>query len=503
MNAKRSLCTHLMAVFVLLLSVYAFNISILKTIPLATHDENRSLLDVFAHHSNEYPQPLQATLANMTSVHGPLYFILLNLWSALTGNDLLTLRMLSLLFCLLAIAMAYRLGRITRDGRVALAAAFMLSLNCLVLYFARELRMYTLVPFISGWLVWSYWRVASAQGKASAALWLSLIASTSLLLYAHYFGIFILASIGLYHLLMVRKTRRWFRIVAAMLLGGLLFLPWLPRVIAALGGYTSRTHSDIGAFDAAVAILTVFSNDLWPVPIACLLLIIWKRRQLDKAQQFILIVSCLCFAMLLITNEFKPILWSRRLRYLLVFAPLPVCSLAIGWKLLPKRPTLHMLMIAAWLLSFTTYSLNDQSYAATKRKSLETRHAPPFYALVYYLGPDVQPDEVILSLHSSRSITYISITYYQQFLNPASIVHLYFDSQGSLTIQTTRKQLASLDEFVANYDTFWLLFDPQDIERIEMEQVFNWAVKFYRSCGKSVDERDIIVERFVRDSDPC
>lgn len=494
-----------MAVVGCLLFFWFIGISNLKSIPLATHDENRSLIHIFAHTVDE-PQSLQATIAAVASnseQHGPLYFVLLNVWSRLTGGDLFTLRLFSVYFGLLTLAVICRLALLSRDVYFALAAVVIIALNGLFLFYARELRMYTLLPFFVAWLVWSYWRLLETPGRASWRIWLSFVASSGLILYVHYFGIFILAAIGVYHLLFGRKNRRWIQITLAMSAGGMLFLPWLPTVIKGLDLYTQKSFSGMTAVESITKIASVYSNDFWLIPLGCVLLVIWNRNRLDKLQRFLLIFTCLAIAITVLTNEFKPILLSNRLRYILVFAPMLASSLAIGWSFLPKRAYMQLLIVCVWLLAFITYSQNEGSYVATKRKSLETRSAPPFYSLVYHPDIEIRASESILSLHPSRKITYITAAYYQKLLNPASLVHLYYDGKGALIIQNTRKELSTLDQFVAEYGSFWLVYNPQETDQQSMSSIFQWIVNYYRSCGRYLDDRDAVIERYVRDSDPC
>lgn len=431
-----------------------------------------------------------------------MYFVLLNVWSRLTGGDLFTLRLLSTYFGLLTIAMVYRLATLSRDEHLGLAAVFMLALNWLFLFYTRELRMYTLLPAIISLTVWSYWRLIQTPGRGPWWVWLSFVASIGLVLYVHYFGIFILTAVGVYHLLFVHKDSRWIQVTAAMIAGGLLFLPWLPTVIKGLSLYTQKSFVGMTAVESIIKIASVYSNDFWFIPVGCALLIVWNRKRLNELQRFLLILTCLSIAIPALVNEFTPIFLSKRLRYTLVFAPMLVCSLAIGWRFLPKRNYIQLLMIGVWLLAFITYYQNEGSYIAVKRKSLETRSAPPF-SIVQRSDIEITPLEPILSLHPARKITYITGEYYQRLLNPASLVHLYYNGSGSLEIQTTKKELNSLDQFVAEYTSFWLLYNPQETDPQAMSQVFNWMYNYYRSCGRTVDESHAVIELFVRDSDPC
>lgn len=494
---------HLALALACLLFVWFFGTKGLTRIPLANHDELRTLSHIFGRSVNT-PQPLQETVksvATNSEQHGPLYFIFLNLWSRVAGGDLFVLRLLSTHFALLSLAAIYRLARTSRHQ--ALAALFIVSLNSLFLFYSRELRMYTLLPFLAAWIVWCYWRLLETTERVNRWAWLSLALSCGLILYLHYFGIFILAALAIYHLLFLRKDRHWIHITLALIAGGLLFLPWTPTVLKGLEGFSNKSLSGMNAYESLLSFGNVYSNDFWILPLGALIIVAWYRKQLDKPQRFLLILTFLTIAILLAANEIKPILIPKRLRYMLLLAPLLGSALAVAWNFLPKRAPVQFLLAGVWIISFFTYSQNENSYIATKRKSLESLHAPPFYTLVYHPNIEVRPTESLLSLHPSRKITWVTGDYYQKLIKPSNLVHIYYDGGGRLTIQTTRQPLSSLDDFLPRYAAFWLLYDPQETDERSMGHIFGWARNYYRSCGKYLEETDAVVERYVRDSDPC
>ena len=496
---------HLLAAVACMLFVWFFGTMGLTSVPLANHDELRTLTHIFGR-SISTPQPVYETVASVaqnSEQHGPLYFILLNIWSRIAGSDLFLLRMLSAYFALLSLASTVRLSSILRERHLALVAGFVLGGNWLFLFYARELRMYTLMPLFVSWIVWSYWRLLEATGHEWWRAWLSLVISCALILYLHYFGIFVLAAVGAYHFLFVRKNRRWVQITLALFTGGMLFLPWVPTVFEGFAGFSNKSFVGMNGLESIVSFGLVYGNEVWILPLASLIVIIWHRRVLGKPQRFILILTFLALAILLLTNEIKPILLSRRLRYTLLLAPLLGTGFAIAWSFVPKRTTIRLLLAVVWIMAFFIYSQNEHSYIATKRKSLEALHAPPFHTLVYHPNIEVAPTESVLSLHPSRKITWITGDYYQKLINPANLVHLHYDGGGKLTFQTTTNPIDSLDNFVSKYAVFWMLYDPQETDEVSMSHIFQWARNYYRSCGRYLDETDAIVERYVRDSDPC
>lgn len=496
---------HLLAALACLLFAWHFGTKGLTRVPLANHDELRTLSHIFGR-SVDTPLSLQETIKNVATTseqHGPLYFIFLNVWSRIAGSDLFVLRLLSTCFALLSLAAIYRLARISRLRHQALAALFIVSINALFLFYSRELRMYTLLPFLVAWIVWCYWRLLETTEGVNWWTWLALALGCGLILYLHYFGIFILAAIAMYHLLFVRKNRRWIHSTLALTGGGLLFLPWLPTVLKGLEGFSNKSFSGMNAIESLLSLGNVYSNDFWILPLGALIIVALYRKQLGEPQRFLLTLTFLAIAVLLLANEIKPILIPKRLRYMLLLAPLLGSALAIAWNFLPRRAPVQFLLAAVWILSFFTYSQNENSYIASKRKSLESLHAPPFYTLVYDPNIDVRPTESVLSLHPSRKITWVTGDYYQKLIKPSNLVHIYYDGGGRLTIQTDGQPISSLDDFVSKHAAFWLLYDPQETDERSMGDIFGWTRNYYRSCGKYLEETHAVVERYVRDSDPC
>lgn len=159
----------------------------------------------------------------------PLYYLLLKAWIAAFGTGTTAVRLLTVLMVPLALWLAYVLGR--RLGGVALgraAVAVLATLPWLARY-GSETRMYLLVVVLvlCGGLAL---RAVHATGSRRAVVALGVI--SGLLLLTHYWALFLLAAVGLLHLPgLLRQRAPAVRVVAGLLLGGVLFLPWLPTFL--------------------------------------------------------------------------------------------------------------------------------------------------------------------------------------------------------------------------------------------------------------------------------
>lgn len=161
------------------------------------------------------------------ALYPPLYFYLLKLWVSIVGLSLVTLRLFSLFFALWAIYLAYRLGAELYTEREGWWAALLMTVSNFHLYYATEIRMYSMVVALSLLSTLWFFRSFVQQGqKGNKAIYTVI---TLLLAWTHYFTWFLIGSQGIYLLLRAAKDQRdslsaW---VKAILILVPLQLPWV------------------------------------------------------------------------------------------------------------------------------------------------------------------------------------------------------------------------------------------------------------------------------------
>ena len=85
----------------------------------------------------------------LRNCHMPLYYIYLKIWMILFADTDFTLRMSSIVPSILSIPIMYFIGNEIKDKNTGLLAAFLTSISSFLIYFAQEMRLYSLVFFIS------------------------------------------------------------------------------------------------------------------------------------------------------------------------------------------------------------------------------------------------------------------------------------------------------------------------------------------------------------------
>jgi uncharacterized membrane protein len=162
--------------------------------------------------------------------HPPLYYWLLHGWLEIFGDSAAAARALSGVLGLAGLALIWRLARRYGGAPLARAAVVLLAVSPFAIRYSSEARMYELamVLVLVGWLLLDRaWRSPTLARLAP----LPVVAGALLL--THYWAIFLLAAVGLGLVGWAWRAgpgparRTAVRVIVAIALGGVFFLPWL------------------------------------------------------------------------------------------------------------------------------------------------------------------------------------------------------------------------------------------------------------------------------------
>ena len=171
--------------------------------------------------------------------HPPLYYLLASAWMAVVGDGDVAVRLLSAVFGVATLPLVWAAGRRLGGRPCALAATVLYATSPFAIRYATEARMYALVAFLvlAGWLAL---RRAEEEPSVPRLALVSVLAG--LLLLSHYWSMFLVAAVAGGLLLRARRARAAgaaagsdVRLALAVAAGGVLFLPWLPVLLAQAG----------------------------------------------------------------------------------------------------------------------------------------------------------------------------------------------------------------------------------------------------------------------------
>jgi mannosyltransferase len=118
-------------------------------------------------------------------VHPPLFYLLLKFWLAIGGESLLWTRLFAVVFAVLSIAPFLLICRELKLSKTQVLIGFIaFAVNGSLIKYAQEVRMYSLLVFLSLTSIWLFFRWQhNAKGRLIGLLIVNL-----LLIYTHYFG---------------------------------------------------------------------------------------------------------------------------------------------------------------------------------------------------------------------------------------------------------------------------------------------------------------------------
>lgn len=163
----------------------------------------------------------------------PLYYYALHVWMGVFGHSDAAIRALSGLFGVLALPLIWWVVR-RGFGRVeAIAALAVLASSPFAVYYATETRMYSLIVLLVVAGIGAVQALLSRPTVPRAGL-VALV--TALLLYTHYWSLYLYLVVGCWFLLIALRgtgTRRRGGVygLVALAVGGIAWLPWVPTFL--------------------------------------------------------------------------------------------------------------------------------------------------------------------------------------------------------------------------------------------------------------------------------
>jgi mannosyltransferase len=166
--------------------------------------------------------------ATRADYHPPLYFFALHFWMMIFGTSESAIRLLSVLFGVLAIPMTYVVGRQLFDKEVGLVAALILALSPFNIQYSQETRMYSLMVLLTLLSMYFFLRFLQRSTLVSSA---GYVLFTTLLIYTHYYGLFVVLAQNVYVVaVLLLSAKDMFRLRQWVILEALvvaLFAPWI------------------------------------------------------------------------------------------------------------------------------------------------------------------------------------------------------------------------------------------------------------------------------------
>jgi hypothetical protein len=471
------------------------------------------------------PIPLPTTWARVAEDNDPQppgYYTLLNLWGNLTGWTPYATRTLSLLLGILALAGIYRAGCDFSSPVAGFGASLALGASAFFVHHLPEIRMYTLYPLLTIALLWTYWRLVHVR-KTQNGLIVLFVVSLAGLLYTHYLSIPLVASLGLYHILLINKIKwsRWTQTLLWALVGILLFLPW-----AVIGLHAFTKVSEDGGrrffaqdtFSIVRNLLIQFSNG----NIALLAVFVWYAlRGQAHSRGMVVFVAVFTLLFTLLINAVSGFVTTAR--YLMALWPLLAIIVGLGVASMSRQKLYPAVALTAWIAGGLWLIVPGQIIQENDKGGA----APwPLYQAWERLGEVIQPhfqekDHLVYFLPDlAAAWFYAPVANYYLMDFRANVepmpdwIHSNIFPHDKNGLQVTLVESlygkspedfrGEAENFVSGVSRAWLAYNPSYLSspfaRPEFEAVLN--SHGFLACDNLLAESDLQVDLYVRLNEP-
>ncbi|MBA3872925.1 MAG: glycosyltransferase family 39 protein, partial [Anaerolineae bacterium] len=387
----------------------------------------------------------------------PLYAYSLSAWGSVVGWTEFATRALSLLAGLVALAGVFRLGwALSKRPLVGWGAAALLGTSVWFIYFLHEMRVYMLLVMFTVLLLLFYRRVMYGQREPKLWHFIALGLITGLLINTHYFAALVVGVVGLWHLAQLirkRPTRRWWGIIGAWVLSGLMAIPWLINVGQAVAptNKQARVTADLNLLLHITGdTFTAFSNAGVALLIVLLALSLLSRRA--RWVWFLGVV------LLLLNLAGYYIFGLIELRYNIALLPFLALLAGFGLDELAQRRIPPILIIGIWLVSALSLDGNFQM-----DRIIQHWPGQPIREMAQAIEPLVAPEDVIVDVVGDEDRTTLaahSMVYYMGDFG-ARIEVVENNLQPNVQNFAARMRKAAGDA-----PRLWLMRDPRWINSV-------------------------------------
>ncbi|MFN8374251.1 MAG: hypothetical protein U0694_15400 [Anaerolineae bacterium] len=441
--------------------------------------------------------------------NAPGYYTVLKGWGALVGWTAYADRAFSLLFGLLAAAMAYRMGRdVGKSHTIGMGAAVALGGSAFFIYYLHELRAYTLYAFLVTFMLWVYWRVVYGQGGRLAQF--GLFFGVAAMLYTHYFSALLAAALGLYHLLFVlprkNETASKWRPLLLMGAGGVLFLPWVGVLLDGLRRGSNAAVRQEPISEALTMISTIgyaFSSGfviLMLLIFGAALFALFRRSSFAPLRLggsgivFAWFIASVVLVLALALNAYMSV--NAHARHFMVLMP-PLALLAgIGIRELARHRVSPAIILTLWLAAAVWNSFsdfNDVLFGAENQQYF--RIHLPWNTMAADLRAEVQEGDIIaFSVPENSQPVSGVFEYYMRPLNvPMAIMEWW---KGD---ETTVSQFeATASAYTQDAMRLWLGQETDQTSGAWLAAFHEVVDSRFVSCGTSIELNGLRADLYAR-----
>ena len=282
-------------------------------------------------------------------IHPPLQFLVRGAWTHLAGTSVLAHKILSVLFALASMGLAYALARRALGPRAAFFTIALLAVNAAHVQYSQEIEEYSMEWALVAAMAWAGWLWIEERRARDALLY---VLAGSLAAVNHYESLPVIALFTAGGVLALAPAREP-KAIAAWLgwnaLALALFLPFVPTMLAQLARESGGRFFAFPSPAAIAGVWRVMGDDsrFALFPMLALSIVPFLRRETRRFAWFL--------APLVLLAPFATRFWVVLLpREILFILPLWLMLVAAGLASLPRATAQGALLAALLLLGLRT-----------------------------------------------------------------------------------------------------------------------------------------------------
>ena len=343
----------------------------------------------------------------------PAYYMLLGLWIRVFGDSIEATHLLSLIFAVGCIPLAYCVGRVAFDRVTSWYCAALAAFDPYLTYYAQETRMYSLEAFL-GLFATLAWLRGIADGRRR---WLPVLAVVlALMVYVHNWALFLCVGMAVATAFFRRERLRDFLFVGVAVI--VLYIPWLPTLLSQAKHTGAPWATRPNFHDLVLAPGAVLSGDA-PLMAFALAggvgLAAVVRRRHDRERMLVLSLTAIVGATVCaawIESQVSPA-WATRY-FAVVLGPL----LLVGSRALFRAQRLGAFALVAIVFLWFGFQLKDNKENVNRLAIALTPYVHPGTLVIsthpeqvpvlrYYLGPGLRWANTLGPVPDSRIFDWV------------------------------------------------------------------------------------------------
>lgn len=358
---------------------------------------------------------IDMTIEMAKYAHVPFYIVFLSMWINMCGSSELILRISSIIFGILSVAIIYLLAKELFDRKIAFIASIFLALSPFAIFMSQEIRPYSLVLFFSLLSMLFLWKIL--LGKRSVFNKICYIACTVFLCLTHPYAILFLLSQLLFVLTLVFNDKieanKYYLVLIMQIIIGVIILPFYLLLSFNSAAMISKDMS-YGTFPVYIRmIVPLFAFSLgeavapwnWPLVLPALLIfggLFLLSFKYIKEQEVVFLLTLLLFPII-----FAVVFLGKTTlpKYLIFSLPSYLVLIARSTLQIPSNVLRRLIIVAIVVLSL----LASSNYFRLKEYH-NSNQLEPWRTVSSIIKKQYQKGDVII--YQNYFVVYHALKYY-------------------------------------------------------------------------------------------